>query len=152
KQARLAQAAADKQALEDERRQNALDRAIEAALSGDLAKAHKAIVASEKAGVTPDRVHWLHGLVHYQQGKFEDAIREFEASIAFKPTVAAYAMHFDALFYADGESGNPLARYLQLPTAGLNSTTPETAEDYLCRGLTMERLTRTGRYKEGLFK
>src|SRR5262249_47247162 len=80
KQARLAQAAADKQALEDERRQNALDRAIEAALSGDLAKAHKAIVASEKAGVTPDRVHWLHGLVHYQQGKFEDAIREFEAS------------------------------------------------------------------------
>src|SRR5262249_42598165 len=56
------------------------------------------------------------------------------------------------LFYADGESGNPLARYLQLPTAGLNSTTPETAEDYLCRGLTMERLTRTGRYKEGHFK
>src|SRR5215472_14896437 len=80
------------EALLAERRQYALDKAIEAAFGGDLKKAHKTIVAAEAAGVAADRVHWLHGLVHYQQGKLEDAIREFEASIALKPSVAAYAM------------------------------------------------------------
>jgi serine/threonine protein kinase len=125
-------------ALIAERRQNALDRAIEAAFSGDLAKAHKDIVAAEQAGVAPDRVHWLHGLVHYQQGKLEEAIREFESSIALKPSVAAYAMHARALFDASLQSGNSLTRYYQSARIDLvNSMAPETAEDYLCRGFTL---------------
>jgi serine/threonine protein kinase/dienelactone hydrolase len=125
-------------ALVAERRQNALDRAIEAAFSGDLEKAHKTIVAAEAAGVAPDRVHWLHGLVHYQQGKLEEAIREFESSIALKPSVAAYAMHGQALFDASLQSGNSLTRYYQSARIDLvYSTPPETAEDYLCRGFTL---------------
>jgi hypothetical protein len=48
-----------------ERRQEKLDRAIEAAFGADPKKAHKTIVAAEKAGVAPDRVHWLRGLVHF---------------------------------------------------------------------------------------
>jgi hypothetical protein len=40
---------------------------------------------------------------------------------------------------------------LQLPTEGLNATVPETAEDYLCRGFTVDRLTGTGRYQAGRF-
>jgi tetratricopeptide (TPR) repeat protein len=121
-----------------ERRQEKLDRAIEAAFSGDLEKAHKTIVAAEKAGVAPDRVHWLHGLVHYQQGKLEDAIREFEAAVALKPSVAAYAMHAQALFDASLQSGNSLDRYRKSARIDLiNSMTPETAEDYLCRGYTL---------------
>jgi serine/threonine protein kinase/tetratricopeptide (TPR) repeat protein len=125
-------------ALIAERRQNALDRAIEAAFSGDLAKAHKTIVTAEAAGVAPDRVHWLHGLVHYQQGKLEEAIQEFESSIALKPSVAAYAMHAQALFDATLQSGNSLIRYYQSARIDLvNSMAPETAEDYLCRGFTL---------------
>src|SRR5262249_18028982 len=101
------------EALLAERRQYALDKAIEAAFGGDLKKAHKTIVAAEAAGVAADRVHWLHGLVHYQQGKLEDAIREYESSIALKPSVAAYAMHGRALFDASLQSGNALDRYMQ---------------------------------------
>jgi serine/threonine protein kinase len=125
-------------ALIAERRQNALDRAIEAAFSGDVGKAHTAIVAAEAAGVAADRVHWLHGLVHYQQGKIEEAIREFQSSIALKPSVAAYAMHGRALFDASLQSGNALDRYMQSARVDLvNSMAPETAEDYLCRGFTL---------------
>jgi tetratricopeptide (TPR) repeat protein len=94
----------------------------------------------------------LRGLAYHQQGKLEEAIQEFQASIDLRPSVTAHTMHFLAVFEASLLSGNALARYLQLPTEGLNSTAPETAEDYLCRGLTMERFRRTGRYKEGLFK
>jgi serine/threonine protein kinase/Tfp pilus assembly protein PilF len=117
-----------------ERRQEKLDRAIEAALGGDLAKADKAIVEAEKAGVARDQGHWLRGLVHYQQGKFEEAIREFKAAIALKPnSVAAHAMHAMALFVATVHSGNGSGRSF-LEWNDLNAMTPETAEDYLCRG------------------
>jgi dienelactone hydrolase/tetratricopeptide (TPR) repeat protein len=135
-----------------ERRQEKLDRAIEAAFGGDQEKARNAIVAAEKAGVAPERVRWLRGLAYFNQGKLEEAIQEFQASLDLKPSVAAHTMHFIAVFDASLFSGNSLTRYFQLPTEGLNSTTPETAEDYLCRGFTMGRLTGTRRYKEGLFK
>jgi tetratricopeptide (TPR) repeat protein len=139
-----------KRKQDDERRQEKLDQAIEAAFSGDLERAHKAIVAAEKAGVAADRAHWLHGLVHYQQGKIEDAIREFERSIELKPSVAAVAMYGKALFEASLHSGTHerWARW----TPDLTSMTPETAEDYLCRGFTMPLFIETKRYKEGLFK
>ena len=64
------------EAIAKERRQYALDRAIEAALSGDLDRADKAILKAEEAGVAADRVHWLRGLAYYQQGKLEGAIKE----------------------------------------------------------------------------
>src|SRR5262249_18096971 len=72
-----------------ERRQYALERATEAAFSGDLAKARKAIIAAQKAGVEAHQVYWLQGLVHFQRGKFSDARKEFEASLEIKRTAAA---------------------------------------------------------------
>src|SRR6516165_1073232 len=108
----------------EERRQEKLDRAIEAAFSGDLEKAHKAIVAAEKAGVAADRAHWLHGLVHYQQGKIEDAIKEFQSSIDLKPSLAAHAMYGQALFDADLHS-RTRERWVRW-TPDLTSMTPET--------------------------
>ncbi|HMF11597.1 MAG TPA: protein kinase [Gemmataceae bacterium] len=136
-----------------ERRQEKLDRAIEAAFGSDLKKAHNAILAAEAAGVAPDRVHWLHGLVHFQQGRLEDAIKEFESSIDLKPSVAACAMHGQALFDASLYSGNGLVRYFQERKRDLlRSLKPETAEDYLFRGLTMGRFTETRVYEKGDFK
>jgi hypothetical protein len=130
----LWQAKRANEAMENERRQYALDRAIEAAFSGDLPKADKAIVAAEKAGVASDRVHWLQGMVHYQEDKFEYAIREFELSMALKPSVAAYAMHSRAVFATTLHSGNAFKLHPELTSLELSSMTPETAEDYLCRG------------------
>jgi tetratricopeptide (TPR) repeat protein len=151
--AREAEREANEWKLVAERRQEKLDRAIEAAFGGDLEKAHKTIVAAEAAGVAADRVHWLHGLVHYQQGKLEDAIKEFQLSIDLKPSVAACAMHGLALFDASLYSGNGLDRYARAVKRDLiSSLKPETAEDYLFRGLTMPLFTETRVYKEELFK
>src|SRR5262249_50204480 len=111
-----------------ERRQEKLDRAIEAALGGDLKKAGDAIVAAEKAGVARDQGHWLRGLVHYQQGKFEEADRDFKAAIALNPnSVAAQAMQEMAHFGATVHSGNGAGRSF-LKVTDLNAMTPETAE------------------------
>src|SRR5262249_44885260 len=87
-------------AIEDERRQYALDRAIEAALGGDLEKARKAILDAQKAGVDAHQVYWLNGLVHFQRGDQRAAIKEFQSSLALKPTVAAQAMLVRAALYA----------------------------------------------------
>jgi serine/threonine protein kinase len=136
-----------------ELRQEKLDRAIEAAFGGDLEKARKAIVAAETAGVAPDRIHWLHGLVHIQQGRLEDAIKEFQSSIDLKPSVAACAMHGLALFDASLYSGNGLDRYMRgVKRDLLSSLKPKTAEDYLFRGFSMGLFTETRVYKEELFK
>src|SRR5262249_57634180 len=114
--------------------QYGLDRAIEAAFGRDLGKALKAIVGAEGAGVAADRVHWLHGLVHFQQGRLEDAIKEFQSSIDLKPSVAACTMHGQALFDASLYSGNGLDRYFRGVKGDLlSSLKPETAEDYLFR-------------------
>src|SRR5262249_60657176 len=118
-----------------------------------LERAHKTIARAAAAGVAPDRIHWLHGLVHFQQGKLEDAIREFESSIDLKPSVAACAMHGQAVFDASLYSGNGVDRYFRGVKRDLiNSLKPETAEDYLFRGLTMQLFTETRVYKEGHFK
>src|SRR5262249_35950057 len=139
--------------IEKERRQYALDKAIEAAFGSDLENARIAIVAAQKAGVEAHQVYWLNGLVHFQQGRLEDAIKEFESSIDLKPSVAACAMHGQALFDASLYSGNGLVRYFQERKRDLlRSLKPETAEDYLFRGLTMGRFTETRVYEKGDFK
>ena len=146
------QAAADA-ALVAERRQNALDRAIEAAFGSDPEKARRAIMAAETAGVAADRIHWLRGLDHFQQGKLEDAIKDFESSIDLKPSVAACTMHGIALFDAAVYGGDGLTRFARGVRGDLlRSLKPETAEDYLFRGLTMGRFAACGLYKEVHFK
>jgi tetratricopeptide (TPR) repeat protein len=120
--------------LQAERRQNALEKATEAAFSGDLERARKAIVEAEAAGVEADQVHWLNGLVHYQRGAFAAAIKEFESSIKLKPSVAAQAMMVRAYFYLKLPSGNPFSAELMNAVSDLNALTPVTPEDYMCRG------------------
>src|SRR5262249_26982515 len=100
-----------------------------------------------------DRIHWLRGLVHLQQGRLEDAIKEFESSIDLKPSVAACAMHGQALFDASLYSGNGLDRYgREVKRDLLRSLKPETAEGDLVRGLTMGRFTETAVYEKEHFK
>src|SRR5262249_21581302 len=81
-----------------------------------------------------DRIHWLLGHVHAAQGKAEDANREFEAAIALKPSVAAYAAQRINQFSLGLETGNPLRHFDRTRVDLIRSMTPETAEDYLLRG------------------
>src|SRR5262249_44421782 len=105
-----------------------------------------------KAGVEAHQVYWLNGLVHFQQGRLEDAIKEFQSSIDLKPSVAACVMHGQVLFDVSLPSGNFDRYSREVKRDLINSLNPETAEDYLFRGLTMPRFSDTGVYKQGLFK
>src|SRR5262245_22686588 len=126
-------------AIEDERRQHALDRAIEAALGGDLEKARKAIIEAQKAGVDADQVYWLNGLIHFQRGEWLAAIKEFKSSLALKPTVAAQAMLVSAALHAFGQSGGNLTGNENWPQAlmVLRSMEPVTPEDHMCKGFAL---------------
>jgi serine/threonine protein kinase len=132
-----------------ERRQEKLDRAIEAAFSGDLEKARKAILDAQKAGVDADQVYWLHGLVHFQRGDQDAAIREFKSSLALKQTVAAQAMLARAYIHAGLQSGRNHLDY-EYPQAlvALRSMTPVTAEDYMCRGFALPTYEREQRLSD----
>jgi tetratricopeptide (TPR) repeat protein len=127
--------------LQAERRQNALEKAIEAALSGELERAGRAIVEAEAAGVSADQVHWLNGLVHFQRGNYDAAIKEFESAIALKPSVAAQAMLFRALFGVSLQSGNPFGAKQVKAFSDLSALTPVTPEDYMCRGYALGLLS-----------
>jgi serine/threonine protein kinase len=120
--------------LQAERRQNALEKAIESALSGDLERARKAIVEAEAAGVAADQVHWLNGLVQYQRGAFNAAIKEFDSALALKPSVAAQAMLARAYFHTSLQSGDPFSAKLVKAYSDLDTLAPVTPEDYMCRG------------------
>src|SRR5262249_14599886 len=117
------------------RRQNALDRGIEAALGGELDNARKAIVAAEAAGVSADQVHWLNGLVHYQRGDHPAARKELESAAELKPSVAAQAMLVLTDYAAFRPSGGAKSsRQLAKARSDLLMLTPVTPEDYMCRG------------------
>jgi serine/threonine protein kinase len=120
--------------LQAERRQNALEKATEAAFSGDLERARKAIVEAESIGVSADQVHWLNGLVHFQRGNYDDAIKEFKSAVALKQSVAAQAMLTRAYFDASLQSGNPFSDKWLKAFSDLGPLTPVTPEDYMCRG------------------
>jgi serine/threonine protein kinase len=120
-------------AIDHERRQHALERATEAAFSGDLDKARKAIVEAQKAGVAADQVYWLQGVVLYQRGKLQDAIKEFEASLELKKSAAALGMLARTHIATILTSPKAFERYDQA-LAELCTITPVTPEDYMCRG------------------
>jgi serine/threonine protein kinase len=122
------------QMVQAERRQNALEKATEAALSGDLERARKAIVEAEAAGVSADQVHWLNGLVHFQRGAYAAAIKEFESALALKPSAAAQAMLARAHFNMILQSGNPSILAFRKAMNDLDPMEPVTAEDYMCKG------------------
>jgi tetratricopeptide (TPR) repeat protein len=134
--------------LQAERRQNSLEKATEAAFSGDLERTRKAIVEAESIGVSADQVHWLNGLVHFQRGDYDAAIKEFEAAIALKQSVAAQAMLAHAYFDAGLQSGNPFGARTQKAFSDLDPLTPVTPEDYMCRGYALALLARDESMKD----
>src|SRR5262249_53350641 len=121
-----------------ERRQNALERATEAAFGGDLEKARIAIVDAQKVGVEADQGYWLNGLIQFQRGDLTAAIKDFKSSLALKPTVAAQAMLVRCNLHALAQSGGNVTgnEYAQAFLV-LRSMEPVTPEDYMCRGFAL---------------
>jgi tetratricopeptide (TPR) repeat protein len=110
-------------------REQAMDRALTAAMSGDLAEATEQITQAETHGATAAWVLMLAGQVDLFRGKTEDAVENLLAAVEQDPdSVAAQSMLAYA-YLTDGEYTEYTRR-----VATLDTLTPVTTEDYLFQG------------------
>jgi serine/threonine protein kinase len=124
---------ADQQTHEEERRaekrQHALEKALNAAMSGDFDGAEQAIGEAEMLSASTGEVRLLRGQVAFHKGDTLAAIPHLEQAVKLLPeSVAARAL----LALACAESSQT-ARLEQV-YRGLGPMRPSTAEDYLYQG------------------
>jgi serine/threonine protein kinase len=117
------------QAREAEKRQNAIDRALTDAMSGDLDAAGKAIAEAEQAGASTGQVHMLRGQIALHRGQSGEAIRHLEEAVRLLPeSVAARGM----LAAAHASDGN--WELYDKALREIAQLTPVTPEDFLFKG------------------
>jgi len=110
-------------------REQAMDRALTAAMSGDLAGATEQITKAKTHGATAAWVLMLAGQVDLFRGKTEDAVEKLEAAVVQGPdSVAAQSMLAYA-YLMDGKYTEYTKR-----VATLDTLSPATPEDYLFQG------------------
>jgi serine/threonine protein kinase len=113
----------------DEKRRNALDKALLASRLEDFEGARQAIREAEKLGCSPGQVRMLQGQLELYQGHTKEAIEQLRQAVDLLPeSVAAWAM----LSVACGNDARGPESYRALNEATrLPAVTPE---DYLFRG------------------
>ena len=117
------------QARETENRQNALDKALTAAMGGDLEAAELAITDAERLGASTGQVRMLRGQVGLHRGKTQEAIRDLEQAVQLLPeSVAARGML--AVAYAYDGQWDQFGKAL----VEMELLSPETPEDFLFKG------------------
>ena len=110
-------------------RQNAIDKALVAAMGGDLDTAERAIKEAEDLGAKKGQIHMLRGQVALHRGQTSTAIEELEEAVTRLPeSVAARGMLLVAYAY-NGQWDRYAANLEQL-----EKLTPITAEDFLFKG------------------
>jgi tetratricopeptide (TPR) repeat protein len=120
---------AAQQALEGEKRQRAIDRALTAAMGGDLETAEQAISEAEHAGASTGQVRMLRGQVDLHRGQRGQARRHLEEAIRLLPkSVAARAM-LAAAYASHGQW-----EWYDKAVREMEELTPSTPEDFLFKG------------------
>jgi hypothetical protein len=119
-----------KQNLANRRRvADAVDRALTAAMGGDLDTAEQAIAEAERAGSSTGQVRMLRGQIALHRGQSREAVRHLEQAVRLLPkSVAAHGM-LAAAYASDGQwewYDNAVREMAQL--------TPSTSEDFLFKG------------------
>jgi tetratricopeptide (TPR) repeat protein len=106
-----------------------IDKALTAAMSGDLDAADQAVADAERAGASTGQVHMLRGQIALHRGKSQDARQHLEEAVRLLPkSVAARGMLAAAYAY-DGD----WVRYDQM-IQEMEQLTPSTPEDFLFKG------------------
>jgi tetratricopeptide (TPR) repeat protein len=106
-----------------------LDRALTAAMSGDLDAAEQATTEAEQAGASAGQVHMLRGQIALHRGQSRDAIRHLKDAVQGLPNnVAAWGML--AAAYADDGHWEQYDKAIQ----EMERLTPSTPEDFLFKG------------------
>ncbi len=120
---------AEREQHEEELRRNALDKALLAAMSGDLDGAGKAIDEAEGLGASPGQLRLLRGQVASHRGDTPAAIRHLEQAVQLLPdSVAARAMLALACYHS------PQVTRTEQLFRELEKMSPSTPEDHLFKG------------------
>jgi serine/threonine protein kinase len=120
---------AAEEARQAERCQNAIDKALTAAMGGDLGVAEQATVEAERAGASTGQVQLLRGQIALHRGQSLDARRQLEEAVRLLPgSVAARGMLASA--YASDGRWDWYAKTIR----DMKELTPSTPEDFLFMG------------------
>jgi tetratricopeptide (TPR) repeat protein len=106
-----------------------LDRALTAAMSGDLDAADQATAEAERAGASPGQVHILRGQIALHRGQSREARQHLEEAVRLLPkSVAAWGML--AAAHADDGHWERYDKAIQ----EMERLTPSSPEDFLFKG------------------
>jgi serine/threonine protein kinase len=113
----------------EEKRQSTIDRALTAAMGGDLEAAEQAIVEAEQAGASAGQVRMLRGQIALHRGQSREAMGHLEEAVRLLPgSVAARGML--AAAYASVGRWELFDRTIR----EMEALTPSTPEDFLFKG------------------
>jgi serine/threonine protein kinase len=126
---RLAEAERAEQELLAEKRQTALDKAMAAALGGNVGEAERAIALAERLGVSPGQVRLLRGLVAFYRAEPEKAVQELEQAVELAPEAVAPRALLGCLYGRTGQ-----LKKEQQTWGEVERLTPVTPEDFLFKG------------------
>ncbi|HKB39027.1 MAG TPA: protein kinase, partial [Gemmataceae bacterium] len=106
-----------------------LDRALTAAMSGDLEGAEQATAEAERAGASPGQVHMLRGQIALHRGESREARQHLEEAVRLLPKSVAARGMLAAAYASDGH----WERYDRM-IREMEQLTPSTPEDFLFKG------------------
>jgi tetratricopeptide (TPR) repeat protein len=106
-----------------------IDKALTAAMGGDLEGAEQAIEKAEQAGASTGQVRMVRGQIALHRAQSQDAMRHLEQAVQLQPeSVAARGMLAAAYAY-DGQWGQ-----YEKTIRVMEQLSPATAEDFLFKG------------------
>jgi hypothetical protein len=113
-----------------ERRQQAIDKALVAAMGGEFESAQAATREAELLGAHPGWVRMLHGQIKLHRGEPREAINDLRQAVELMPdSIAARAMLVWAHFFSGGGEG-----VMHEEAEALQRLQPVTPEDFLFKG------------------
>jgi tetratricopeptide (TPR) repeat protein len=120
-----------------------IDKALTAAMGGDLEGAEQAIEEAEQAGASTGQVRMVRGQIALHRGESQEAMRHLKQAVQLQPeSVAAQGMLAAAYAY-DGQWG----QYEQT-IRDMAQLSPATAEDFLFKGYAEGNLDPKGGLQE----
>jgi tetratricopeptide (TPR) repeat protein len=133
-QQRLAEHKAHEERLLAVQRENALERALMAAMSGDLDGAEKVISEAEILGASTGQAHALRGYLAFHRGDMDRAIQHLEQSAKLVPEGKSGAVAVRAMLAMAYLSNFQLPRF-EAVSRELDHLSPITPEDFVFKGL-----------------
>jgi serine/threonine protein kinase len=115
-------------------RENALERALMAAMSGDFDGAEKVIGEAELLGASTGQVHMLRGQVAFHRGDMETAIQHLEQAGKLLPVGQPGAVAARAMLALACSNASQLPRFVEV-SREVDQVSPITPEDFLFKGL-----------------